>query len=112
MTDHPVLAETDALALSRAACLIEQARAADPGRVAAALDHNVAVWKAIGAIAEKANGNLPEAVKANLGKLGAFVIAVTPGAVRAPADATCDALININRQVSAGLLNGQAGRLA
>lgn len=110
MIDHPVLTETDALALSRAASLIEQARMADPGRIAAALDHNVAVWKAIGAIAIAANGDLPEPVKANLGKLRDFVFAVTPRAARA--DAICDALININRQVSAGLLNGQAGRLA
>lgn len=112
MADHPVLTETDALALARAAALIEQARAADPARVVAALDHNVALWTAIRAIADTANGRLPEAVKTNLGKLGNFVIAATPSAARAPADAACDALININRQVSAGLLNGQAGRLA
>ncbi len=112
MADHPVFSETDAIALARAAALIEQARIADPGRVSMALKHNVALWTAIRAITRTANGSLPEAVKTNLGKLGDFVIAATPDAARAPAEATCDALININRQVSAGLLNGQAGSLA
>lgn len=107
MADHPVFSETDAIALSRAAALIEQARIADPGRLAVALKYNVALWTAIRAISRTTNGSLPDAVRANLGKLGDFVIAATPDAVRAPAEATCDALININRQVSTGLLNAK-----
>jgi flagellar biosynthesis regulator FlaF len=115
MVEHPVLSRHDALALAQAARLIEQAQQApsdDPSAVVAALTHTVAVWQWIGAALAQASGRVPEAVEANLDKLGASVIAAAVGWAAAPNAATCARLITINRQVCAGLLAGQAGPLA
>jgi hypothetical protein len=56
----------------------------------------------------RANGSLSPAVRANLDKLGAAVAAATAESGSAPTDATFSALININRCISARLLEGQA----
>ena len=115
MTERPALSRHDALALARAAQLIEQAQQApsdDPGAVVAALDHTVAVWKWLGRAVAQASGRVPAAVEANLVKLGAAVISAAAGSAAAPSAETCARLIAINRQVCAGLLAGQAGPLA
>ena len=110
MADHPLLGEDEARALARAAALIEAARGegtGDPEAVARALDHNLAVWRSISEAVVRANGALSPAVRANLDKLGAAVAATTCSAA-APGHASLTALININRCISARLLEGQA----
>lgn len=111
MADHPFLGPEEAEALARAASLIEAAErlgAGDPGAVARALDHNLAVWRSIGEAVVRANGALSPAVRCNLDKLGAAVVAATETGAAAPGEARLAALININRCISARLLEGQA----
>ena len=114
MADHPFLGE-EAKALAGAASLIEVARKAEDGdseALARALDHNLAVWRSIGEAVVRANGALSPAVRANLDKLGAAVAVATAQSAGAPASAGLAALININRCVSARLLDGQAAAAA
>lgn len=111
MADHPFLGPDGARALARAASLIEAAEssgASDPDAVARALDHNLAVWRSIGEAVVRANGALSPAVRSNLDKLGAAVVAATEKSAATPAEAGLAALININRCISARLLEGQA----
>lgn len=115
MADHSLLGKDEARALAGAASLIEAARQAgarDPAAVARALDHNLAVWRSIGEVVVRANGALSPAVRANLDKLGAAVAAATAESNGTPTEAIFTALININRCISARLLEGQAGPAA
>jgi flagellar biosynthesis regulator FlaF len=102
--------EENAFALTRAAVMLDVARQkrdqAEP--LADALQHNAELWIAIQAMVKRANGSLPEAVKSNLLKLGDFVIGTTFGSDQTIADRSLDTLININLQISEGLLEGQA----
>lgn len=115
MADHPLLGEDEARALAGAASLIEAARADghwDMDAIAHALGHNLAVWRSIGEAVVRAHGSLAPAVRANLDKLGAAVAAATAQSDDVPAEATFTALININRCISARLLEGQAAAQA
>lgn len=111
MADHPFLGLNEAEALALAASLIEAAQgsgASDPEAVARALEHNLAVWRSLGEAVVRANGTLSPAVRNNLDKLGAAVVAASVAGVAGPAEARLAALININRCISARLLEGQA----
>ena len=104
-------AEQKAYALSRAALALDQARQSDqdPTTIVEALNHNVELWVAIQSMVKTANGSLPEEVKSNLWKLGDFVIGTTFRHGHGIADQALETLININLQISEGLLEGQAG---
>ena len=104
-------AEQKAYALSRAALALDQARQSDqdPMTIVEALNHNVELWVAIQSMVKAANGSLPEEVKSNLWKLGDFVIGTTFRDGHGIADQALETLININLQISEGLLEGQAG---
>ncbi len=107
-------AEQKAYALSRAALALDQARQTrqsdqDPATIVEALNHNLELWVAIQSMVKTANGSLPEEVKSNLWKLGDFVIGTTFRQGHGIADQALDTLININLQISEGLLEGQAG---
>ncbi len=104
-------AEQKAYALSRAALALDQARQPDqdPTTIVEALNHNVELWVAIQSMVKAANGSLPEEVKSNLWKLGDFVIGTTFRHGHGIADQALETLININLQISEGLLEGQAG---
>lgn len=104
-------AEQKAYALSRAALALDQARQSDqdPTTIVEALNHNVELWVAIQSMVKAANGSLPEEVKSNLWKLGDFVIGTTFRHGHGIADQALETLININLQISEGLLEGQAG---
>jgi flagellar biosynthesis regulator FlaF len=104
-------AEQKAYALSRAALALDQARQSDqdPMTIVEALNHNVELWVAIQSMVKAANGSLPEEVKSNLWKLGDFVIGTTFRHGHDIADQALETLININLQISEGLLEGQAG---
>jgi flagellar biosynthesis regulator FlaF len=102
--------EQQALALSRAAVMLDQARQKrqDAGLMHRALAQNVELWIGIQTMVKHANGSLPDAVKSNLHKLGDFVIGTTFKDRDDIEDRTLDTLININLQISEGLLEGQA----
>ncbi len=115
VTEPPLnVTQENAFALSRAALLLDEARRHRGANGAAgtapapdmsdALRHNVEIWIAIRTLVKRANGALPEEIKANLLKLGDFVVGTTLRDGEAIADHTLETLININLQISEGLL--------
>jgi len=106
--DTPELSinEENAYALSEAAIFLDQARQRreDANAMAAALRHNVELWIAIQSLVKRINGALPDEVKANLLKLGDYVVGTTLRDGPAIGEHTLDTLININLQISEGLL--------
>lgn len=102
--------EENAAALSQAAVLLDHARQhrvaeGEPAStIVDALRHNVELWIGIRTLVKRANGTMPEEVKANLLKLGDFVVGTTLRDGGEMADRTLDTLININLQISEGLL--------
>lgn len=102
--------EQNAFALSRAAIMLDQARqrSDDTGSLADALRHNLELWIGIQTFVKRANGALPDPVKSNLLKLSDFVVGTTLGRGNDIGDNTVDALININLQISEGLLESEA----
>lgn len=106
-------AEQKAFALSRAALALDQARQTretdqDPATIVEALNHNLELWVGIQSMVKTASGTLPEEVKSNLWKLGDFVIGTTFSQGHGIADQALETLININLQISEGLLEAQA----
>lgn len=106
-TDPLTAVEENALTLSQAALRLDQARH-QPHHLNAALNDNAELWIAIQSVVRCANGAVPPAVKSNLLKLGDFIVATTLRADGRVTDRTLDTLININLQISEGLLEGQA----
>lgn len=106
-TDPLTAVEKNALTLSQAALRLDQARH-QPQHLAEALTDNAELWIAIQSAVRRANGALSPAVKSNLLKLGDFIVATTIRADGQVTDHTLDTLININLQISEGLLEGQA----
>jgi flagellar biosynthesis regulator FlaF len=102
------VAEEQAFLLSQAAIALDQAKAerGDQGKLVAALERNLEVWVALKTIVSSDDCLLSDAVKDNLRRLAAFVADRTLQGVEAIADSTIDALININLQISEGLLEG------
>jgi flagellar biosynthesis regulator FlaF len=100
-------AEASAFGLSKAAVMLDQSRE-DHGKLAAALDNNMEVWVAIRTLASRDDNLLPEDTKSNLVKLSQFVTQTTMSqGVEMPSE-VIDTLININLQISEGLLESQA----
>lgn len=102
------LAEEQAFQLSQAAILLDEARQ-DRGNLAllaAALERNLETWVAFKTIINNPACTLTEAVKANLRQLAEFVAERTLQGVSAIADSTLDTMINMNLQISEGLLEG------
>mgnify|MGYP001806385814 FL=1 len=99
--------EQDALALSQAALQLDQARA-DPTEMAAALNHNLELWIGIRSLAAAEGGSLPQNVKDNLGQLFHYVAETTLRNGTAIRSDILDGLININLQLSEGLLEGNS----
>lgn len=102
------VAEEQAFQLSQAAIGLDQAKSdrADKAKLASALERNLEVWVALKVIVSDQACLLPEAVKDNLRRLATFVADRTMQGVDSMADNTIDALININLQISEGLLEG------
>ena len=102
------VAEEQAFQLSQAAIRLDQARrirAENPARLVDALNRNMELWVALRTIVMRDDCSLGQEVRANLAKLAQFVADRTfaDGEV---AENTLDALININLQISEGLLEG------
>jgi flagellar protein FlaF len=98
--------EAEASALTKSANLLQAARDQwdqDQGSIANALYFNRQLWILLSsAVADKDNP-LPLEIRNNVGSLGAFVFKTTLDIEAAPEADKLDALININRQLAAGL---------
>ncbi|MDV7339048.1 flagellar biosynthesis regulator FlaF [Terasakiella sp. A23] len=100
--------EKDAFGLSRAAVELDKARQ-DKGNqagLANALNHNLELWVAIRTFVSKEENNVPADVRENLLKLGQYVAEVTFKSADGISDQDVSSLVNINLQISEGLLEG------
>ncbi|MCZ6467815.1 MAG: hypothetical protein O6829_11145 [Alphaproteobacteria bacterium] len=104
------ISEEEAFGLSRAAVMLDQAKQnrADKAALATALNHNLELWVAIQGMVARRDNDLPESVKDNLISLGNYVADTTFKSADGLKDETIDTLININLQISEGLLEGHA----
>ncbi len=102
--------DEEAFGLSLVAVMLDQAKQkrADKAALAVALNHNLELWVAIQGMVERRDNALPESVKDNLISLGNYVADTTFKSADGLEDETIDTLININLQISEGLLEGQA----
>ena len=103
--------EEEAFGLSRAAIMLDQARQNRSDKIAMtkALNHNLELWVAIRAMVDRQESTVPANVKDNLVKLSNYVAdtTFTSGDTELE-DKTIDTLININLQISEGLLEGMS----
>lgn len=104
--------EEQAMVLSRAAIGLDQARAGkrDPLALTTALEANVEVWVAIRALVDDPASTLQQNIRHNLRRLSEFVASTTFAHGVNIADSTLNTLININLQISEGLLEGAKRR--
>lgn len=104
--------EEQALVLSQAAIQLDQARSGkrDPLVLATALEANVEVWVAIRALVDDPATTLQPNVCENLRRLSVFVASSTFMHGINISDSTLNTLININLQISEGLLEGAKRR--
>ena len=113
------IAEEMAFQLVQSAVLLDGARrdkSFAPEALAAALNQNLETWVAMRSIIKRNDCGLDDEVKDNLGRLARFVDERTVamgnigengrGAVSIE-DGSIDSLININLQISEGLLEGE-----
>lgn len=106
--DDLKLPEQDAFALARAAVMLDQARRprATPEQMSAALDHNLQLWVGIRTLAGRTDNHLPADVRENLIRLSHFVAQKTFECAEKIEASTIDTLINLDLQISEGLLEG------
>lgn len=106
--DDPLELESpvrEAYSLSEAAVMLDQARNHD-SNLASALEHNMELWVAITIMVSRGSSNLTPEVKENLSRLGQFITDTTLRHGVDIAPETLNTLININLQISEGLLEG------
>ena len=104
--------EAQALVLSQAAIGLDQARSGgrDPRALASALEANIQVWAAIRALVEDPSSPMQSNIRDNLLRLSMFVASTTFMHGVDINDSTLNTLININLQISEGLLEGAKRR--
>lgn len=103
------VAEEQAYQLSESAIRLDLARtkrAVNPAALADALNRNIEVWLKLRTIIMRKDCPLPEATVNNLVKLSQFVVERTFIGVEDLSESTLDVLVNINLQISEGLLEG------
>jgi|TARA_B100000315_G_C14340444_1_gene479332 flagellar biosynthesis regulator FlaF len=103
------LAEEQAFQLSRCAIALDQARqnrAKEPEELTNALNENLQVWVAIRSFAMREDSGFSDEIKENLTKLSKFVAEKTFDSPEGISEQTMDTLINVNLQISEGLLEG------
>ena len=96
-------------ALARAAVQLDTAK--NGGELGAALELNMDTWVSIRALARSPEGNLPQETRNHLDRLADYVISTTlsSGATGTPlTDDQVKSLINVDLQISEGLLEGYA----
>ena len=97
--------EVEAMAFTKAALMLEDAKK-QTGSIeefAKALRFNHLLWTIIQADLTEPENQLPAEIKANVMSLSIFVDKQTTKALRTSAAADLDVLININRNLAAGL---------
>jgi flagellar biosynthesis regulator FlaF len=105
--------EQDAFSLAQAAIFLANAKIGDAGiardgaKLVNALNHNLEIWIAIRTLAQSEECSLPSAVRGNLLQLSNFVAQTTFTQGVAISDSEIDTLVNINLQLSEGLLEGR-----
>lgn len=102
------LAEEQAFQLSQAAVLLDEARQdrSNLSLLAAALERNLEAWVLLKTVIDNPDCLLPDAIKINLRQLANFVTDRTLQGVTSISDNTLDTMINVNLQISEGLLEG------
>ena len=102
------LTEQDAFSMSQAAVLLDQARSeGDMKALSAALDHNLELWVGLRTLVSRPEVRVSQNVQENLTKLANYVADATMShGVEIP-EKTLDTLINIDLQISEGLLEGK-----
>ncbi len=100
--------EMDAAAFSQAAYVLDQARQdlGDDDLRERALKYNQLLWSIIQADVAGKDNSLPDELKANLMSLSIFVDRQTSKALSDPNEEVLDSLININLNISEGLMEG------
>ncbi|MDP6895786.1 MAG: flagellar biosynthesis regulator FlaF, partial [Rhodospirillales bacterium] len=104
--------ERQAFNLAQAGIQLDQARLGgdDNGTLARALEHNLQVWIEIGILIKSPESQLAENVRDNILKLRDFISDTTMQHGVDIRESTLNTLININLQISEGLLEGARGR--
>ena len=100
--------EMDAAAFSQAAYVLDQARqkVGDAEACEKALKYNQLLWSIVQADVAEGNNQLPDELKANLMSLSLFVDKQTSKGLSDPTEELLDSLININLNISEGLMEG------
>lgn len=103
--------EMDAAAFSQAAYVLDQAKQniSDREMCERALKYNQLLWSIVQADVSKKTNSLPDEIKANLMSLSIFVDKQTSKGITKPTSELFDSLININLNISEGLLEGNKG---
>ena len=98
--------EMDAAAFSQAAYVLDQARQkiGDTDACEKALKYNQLLWSIVQADVAEGNNELPDELKANLMSLSLFVDKQTSKGLSDPTEELLDSLININLNISEGLM--------
>jgi flagellar protein FlaF len=99
--------EVEAMAFTKAAVLLEEAKlkTGNIEEYSKALRFNHLLWTIIQADLTEPENQLPNEIKANVMSLSIFVDKQTTKAMRSSNAADLDVLININRNLAAGLRN-------
>lgn len=100
-------AKTEAWALLELARLMEGSKTAGKSELLEAVRRNWRLWTIFQADLVDAACTLPNEVRGNLLGLANFIDRHTAQILSNPDPAKVDALVNINRQIGAGLLEGQ-----
>jgi len=104
------LIEEQAFNLAQAGVRLDQSRidGASQGDLAQALEHNLQVWVELAVLVRSHECNLAEQVRDNLLTLCDFVAGMTlKHGIEIP-ESTINTLVNINFQISEGMLEGEA----
>lgn len=103
------IVEEQAFQLSRCAIALDaagQGRNTAPAALVGALNDNLELWMALRSVVMKPDCTLADATKQNLVRLSEFVAAKTFEGIENLSDEGIQSLININLQISEGLLEG------
>ncbi len=98
--------ELEAHVLLKAATRLQRVREAwdeRQGELDEALTYNRKLWTVLATAATADTNPLPREIKQNIGNLGIFIFKRTAEVMMAPSPEKLDALVNINREIAAGL---------
>jgi len=106
-SDDLTAIEQQAFSLAQAGIRLDQARSADSGNqayLAGALDSNLQVWVGIGTIVSDPESGIADNIKTNILRLRDFIVDTTMKNGTEISESMLNTLININLQISEGLL--------